>query len=206
MRVLPLIAGGLLTSLAFALYAHSDHGHQHDHDHHEHDHGHDHGDSLGAHVHGVANLNLVLDGADIAVELDTPADNILGFEYLPTSDADIATAKAAMETLSDADNVISLPADAGCTLDDVTLESPIFTALKKSDDHDHDHKHGDKEHAHNDISAHYHFTCTNPDALSSAEVSLFESFPRTEKVILQAITPSGQQGGELSASNNSITF
>ncbi len=217
MRVLPLIASGLLTSLAFALHAHSDHDHEHKkhdhgHDKHQHDHKHDHGDSLGAHVHGVASLNLVLDGAILAVELDSPADNILGFEYLPSSDADKATTKAAMDTLRQADSVVSLPSAAGCALDDVKLESLIFAALETSHehahkhDHDHDHKHGDKEHAHNDLSAQYQFTCSNPDALSAVEVSLFEHFPRTETVILQAITPSGQQGGELSASNNSIRF
>lgn len=215
MRVLPLIAGGLLTSLAFALHAHSnhDHGHKHQahdhgHDEHHHDHKHDHGDSLGAHVHGVANLNLVLDGAILAVELDSPADNILGFEYLPSSNTDIATTRAAMDTLRQADSVISLPSAAGCTLDEVTLESPIFAAVEATHqhDHDHDHKHGDKARAHNDISAQYQFTCSNPEALSTLDVSLFEHFPRTETLILQAITPSGQQGGELSAGNNRIRF
>ncbi|SDT94436.1 DUF2796 domain-containing protein [Halopseudomonas salegens] len=207
MRVLPLIAGGLLTSLAFALHAHSDHGHghtEHDHDKHQHDHG----DSLAAHAHGVAHLNLVLQGAELAVELDSPADNILGFEYLPTSNADKATAKAAMDTLRQADAIISLPSTADCALDDVTLKSPIFAALEQEHHHghDHDHQHEDGKSAHNDISAQYQFTCSNPDALSAVEVSLFEHFPRTETVILQAITPGGQQGGELSAGNNSIRF
>lgn len=211
MHALPLIAAGLLTSLAFGLQAqtHHDHAH-HGHDHEQHQDAHNaaqaHGDNPGAHLHGVARLDLVLDANLLAVELHSPADNILGFEYLPSSDADKATTTAAMDTLREADSVVSLPSAAGCALDDVKLESPIFAILEKSNDHGHKPGHGDNASAHNNISAQYQFTCSNPEALSALDVSLFQHFPRTETVILQAITPSGQQGGELSANNNRIRF
>ena len=97
MRPTPFIIGSLLAAMSFASAAHDHADHGHDEHKHEdkHDHDHDHGhDSLSAHEHGVGSLNLVVDGNDVSIELDSPADNLLGFEYLPTSDADKAKVKA----------------------------------------------------------------------------------------------------------------
>ncbi|RHW19947.1 DUF2796 domain-containing protein [Pseudomonas jilinensis] len=207
MRLLPLVAGSLLTTLAFSLHAHN-HDH-HGHNGHDHDHAHEHGDSLGAHQHGVANLNLVLEGSALAIELESPADNLVGFEYLPSTDADKAKVREAMASLRQADALFQFPAAAGCSLDQVELQSPLFSAVEHSHKHDHGHAHThkhDHDNAHNDIEAHYHFTCTNVAALNQIELKLFESFPRTEKLLLQAITPAGQQGGELSPAQNLIRF
>lgn len=227
MRNLPFVLTGLLTALTLNAHAH-DHGHGHNHDNkkaeHNHDHDHDHGSSLGAHEHGVANLNLVVDGNAVAIELDSPADNLLGFEYTPRSEEDIAKVKDVMALLEQADTLFLFPAEADCKLEKVELEAPQFDAVKRADesqaehkhsDHKHDHKHkhehkhdGEHKHAdtHADIEAHFHFQCSQPAALNQVEVALFEAFPGTEKLLLQAITPAGQQGGELSASQNVIRF
>lgn len=230
MRNLPFVLTGLLTALTLNAQAH-DHGHSHGHDskktEHKHSHeDHDHGSSLGAHQHGVANLNLVIEGNAVAIELDSPADNLLGFEYTPRSEQDIAKVKDVMALLEQADTLFLFPAEADCTLEKVELEAAQFDAVKHADeshakhkhsDHKHDHKHKDDhkhdgehkhEHAdaHADIEAHFHFQCSQPAALNQVEVALFEAFPGTEKLLLQAITPAGQQGGELSASQNVIRF
>ena len=37
--------------------------------------------NLGAHVHGVSELNIVIEGNKIEIQLRTPAKNIVGFEH-----------------------------------------------------------------------------------------------------------------------------
>ena len=87
----------LLLALPFALlplavaHAHEDHDHDHDHDH-------AHG-TLGAHEHGVAKLNVVLDGNTLELELDSPAMNLVGFEHAASSDADKAKVAAVRQQL-----------------------------------------------------------------------------------------------------------
>lgn len=209
MRPTPLILGSLLASLSFASVAHDHADHDHDeHKHedkhsHDHDHDHDHG-SLGAHEHGVASLNLVVDGDEVTIELDSPADNLLGFEYMPTTEADKAKVVALREQLTNAEQLFVFPAAAGCTLAEVELESPLFDAV--ADDHGHDHDHAEAADAHSDIEAHFHFTCTQPAELDQIQVALFSAFPGTERLLLQAIGPQGQQGGELTAAQNLIRF
>ena len=63
----------VLLALPFALLPLAAMAHDHDHDHAEHA-------SLGAHEHGVAQLNVALDGNTLEIELESPAMNLVGFE------------------------------------------------------------------------------------------------------------------------------
>ena len=68
------------------------------------------------------------------------------------------------------------------------------------------HDHGD-EHGHSDIDASYRFACANAEALQTLELgSFFGTFPGTEKLQVQLIGPSGQQGAELTPSNSRLSF
>lgn len=211
MHPTPFIIGSLLAAMSFASAAHNhaDHGHdQHKHeDKHHHDHDDHSHDSLSAHEHGVGSLNLVVDGNDVSIELNSPADNLLGFEYLPTSDADKAKVKAVRTQLNEAAALFVFPTAAGCSLKEVELNSPLFDAVADKPGHDHDH--GEKAKAvesHADIQAHFQFTCTQAAQLDQIQVALFSAFPGTERLLLQAIGPKGQQGGELTAAQNLIRF
>lgn len=171
----------------------------------EHDHDHEHG-SLGAHVHGVARLDMALDGRTLELELDTPAMNIVGFEHAATTDADKATLAQARETLLKPHGLFSIPEAAGCTVTKQKLESPLFG--DKDDDDDHDAPDADgHEHEHSEIHGHYQFTCTTPTAFNKLDLSqLFKSFPATQTIQVQLVTRTSQMGAEVRASNPVVKF
>lgn len=188
----------LLLALPFALLplvAAQAHEHGHDHDH-EHSH-----DSLGAHEHGVASLNAALDGNLLELQLESPAMNLVGFEHAAKSDADKAKVASARKHLEQPQALFALPIEAKCALQESELESPLFGDAEHAE-----HEHGD-EHGHSDIDASYHFTCANAEALKTLELgSFFGTFPGTEKLEVQLIGPSGQQGAELTPSNLRLSF
>lgn len=196
MRPTPFIIGSLLAviSVASAAHDHDEHGHEHE--------------SLSAHEHGVGSLNLVVDGGEVAIELVSPANNLLGFEHLPASKADKAKVKALQAQLNDAGSLFVFPAAADCSLEEVELSSPLFeTEDGHEHEHEHEHEHSDESaESHADIQAHFHFNCTQEAALDQIQVALFSAFPGTERLLLQAIGPKGQQGGELTATQNLIRF
>ncbi len=72
----------------------------------------------------------------------------------------------------------------------------------KHDDHDDEHDHGkaDAEETHSEFHAHYHFDCSKP-AIAEIGLRLFETWPKIEEVRVQALTPNGQTGGNIKASN-----
>ncbi|MFL6876332.1 DUF2796 domain-containing protein [Pseudomonas marginalis] len=178
----------------------------------EHDHDHEHG-SLGAHEHGVGRLNAVLDGQALELELDSPAMNLVGFEHLATSAADKAKVAAARKQLENPLALFNLPKAAGCVISSQELNSPLFgdkpEADHDDDDDDHDAKDGAHEHHHDhsEIHAHYQFTCATPTALGNLDLTqVFKTFPATQKIQVQLIGPSGQQGVEVTATAATLKF
>ena len=170
---------------------------------HEHSHAHAHEEhaSLDAHEHGVASLNVALDGQTLEIQLQSPAMNLVGFEHEAKSEADKAKVTAARQHLEQPQALFALPIEAKCALQDSELDSPLFGG------HAHEeHEHAD-EHGHSDIDASYRFACANAEALQTLELgSFFGTFPGTEKLEVQLIGPSGQQGAELTPSNSRLSF
>ncbi|ONH52617.1 Protein of unknown function [Pseudomonas cedrina] len=180
-------------------------------DEHDHDHDHEHG-SLGAHEHGVGRLNAVLDGQALELELDSPAMNLVGFEHVATSAADKAKVAAARKQLENPAALFNLPKAAGCVVSSQELNSPLF-GDKPEADHDDDDDHDAKDaahehhHDHSEIHAHYQFTCATPTALSNLDLTqVFKTFPATQKIQVQLIGPSGQQGVDATAKAATLKF
>ena len=177
----------------------------------EHEHG-----SLGAHEHGVGRLNAILDGQALELELDSPAMNLVGFEHLATTAADKAKVAATRKLLENPLALFNLPKGAGCVVSTQELNSPLFGDKPEADhddddgdDHDHDAKDGAHEHHHDhsEIHAHYQFTCATPTALSNLDLTqVFKTFPATQKIQVQLIGPSGQQGVEATAQAATLKF
>lgn len=167
---------------------------------HNHAHADEHG-SLDAHEHGAARLNVVLDGATLELQLESPAMNLVGFEHAPTSAADKATVAATRRQLEEPQVLFGLTAGA-CTLSEQELESALFEEAA------HDEQHADEaDSEHSEIHAHYQLDCKKPSELKQLNLGeLFKRFPATEKIQVQLIGPSGQQGVELTPANASLNF
>ena len=196
----------LLLALPFALLPLAALAAEHSH---EHDHAHDHAEhgSLDAHEHGAAQLNVVLDGKVLELQLESPAMNLVGFEHAAKSDADKAKVAAARSQLEQPQPLFGLNA-GDCKISNQELESPLFAEHADSHEHEHEHEH-EKSHdsEHSDIHAHYTLDCQKPEELKQLNLGeLFKRFPATEKIQVQLIGPNGQQGVELTPANASLNF
>ncbi|MDY0205575.1 MAG: DUF2796 domain-containing protein [Pseudomonas sp.] len=201
----------LLAPLFFALTPLSISAQEHNHDDHEHQHEHSH--SLGAHVHGVATLNIALENQQLEMQLDSPAMNIVGFEYKPSSDADKQAVVDAERTLKNEQALFALTTAGQCALSSMSIDNDLTEQHDEHEhghDNDHDHAaHSDEKdtHQHSDISAHYVFNCTAPSKLNSIDLAgFFKAFPKTEKINVQLVTPEAQNGAELSPSNTVLSW
>lgn len=139
--------------------------------------------------------------------------NLVGFEHLATSAADKAKVAAARKQLENPLALFNLPKAAGCVISSQELNSPLFgdkpEADHDDDDDDHDAKDGAHEHHHDhsEIHAHYQFTCATPTALGNLDLTqVFKTFPATQKIQVQLIGPSGQQGVEATATAATLKF
>lgn len=187
----------LLVPVLVALAPLSTAANEHKHEHHEHEH------SLAAHVHGLATLNIALEGQHLELQLDSPAMNIVGFEYQPSSAADKKTVADAERTLKNEQLLFKLSQDAQCVLSAVSIDNDVVDENNRATHYD---KH-DAEHQHSDIQVSYTFTCAKPNKLTSIDLAgFFKAFPLTEKIHLQLVTAETQQGAEMSASTPHLNW
>ncbi|MDB6144962.1 MAG: hypothetical protein JWP80_4006 [Pseudomonas sp.] len=165
--------------------------------------------SLGAHEHGVARLDIALDGKSLEFELDSPSMNIVGFEHDASTDADKAKVAEARELLLKSQALFNLPLAAKCAVSTQKLASPLFgDKMEADDDHDEDAKEAvGEEHHHSEVHAHYVFVCDSPSALKGLDLGqIFKTFPGTHKIQVQLIAPSGQFGTEATPDNATLKF
>ena len=104
---------------------------------------------LDAHQHGHGALNIAVEGAIVAMELEVPGADIVGFEHKAESDEDRAAIDAAIAQLAQPLDIFVIPAAAGCTVTAAAVE--LIGDEDQHEDHDHgahkdDHKH-DEDHA-----------------------------------------------------------
>lgn len=147
----------------------------------------------GAHVHGTASLDVAIDGNTLSIDLDTPADNLLGFEHAPRSAADKQQASRVAALLAQPEKLFRINPEARCSADKPLLQAPILGGSAAAGEH-------------NDIEASYGFRCANPAALANLDVLLFDAFPRLGSIRLQLAGPKGQRGMTLQKGLRSVSL
>lgn len=133
------------------------------------------------HEHGVATLRLALDGRQLHLELDSPLDNLVGFEHAPRNARERAALDAMAQRLRDAGALFALPAAAACVAAAPELALPHGAGADKTAG------------GHSDVRASYAFECAAPAQLTTLRIGLFEAFPRLQRLRVDTVTAAGQK-------------
>lgn len=198
MRNKPSIPAGLLwlavtAAIPFNATAHDDHEHEHHEEHEHHDehehHEEDHGDGYrdhGAHVHGIAQLTLALEGDRIGIHIASPAANILGFEHRARTDAQQQQVIALQASLNEPASLFTfIGTQCSATETDVDVSSVTRMSDSEAD------KPSSSE-SHSDIEAHYQFQCKQGSQLQTVNALLLQQFTGIERVEVQWVTDTSQ--------------
>jgi len=135
-----------------------------------------------AHVHGIAKLDIAVEAGKLVVHLDSPLDNILGFERAPGTDAERRQADAALARLKAA-SMFRIDPAAQCRLVGVDLASAALHLGKPDPEEETD--------GHADIDGTFEFDCVDATKAAHVDVGLFE-FARLQGLEVQVATPAGQ--------------
>ena len=116
--------------------------------------------ALGQHVHGVIELGVVVEGSTVAVSLDAPLSDVVGFEHAPENDEQLELIRQAAALLSNQDAMFGLPDSASCTISDTSIDGPAYVLEHLAEDaagavlSDHDDHDGHEESAEHDHDEH----------------------------------------------------
>ena len=179
-------------------HEHSGHGkenklvhaaHQHDEEHEEkHEHG--------VHEHGRATLTVAWSNKDLAIDLQTPAYNILGFEYAPSTTEEKKRVIECVEALK-TEGLIEPSAEAKCAIIAADVQTG-FGAENKSKE---------EKTNHSDFDVFYTVKCQNPDALKAINTGgLFAAFSNLTTLQVQWISDRGQSAQTLTPKHPILFF
>jgi hypothetical protein len=143
---------------------------------HEKKHGHD-KRQLESHEHGVSTLKIALEGQTLEMELESPANDIVGFEHAPENESQKAKVENALALLKSEAGVFKTPSAANCKITDVSGEFEV-----------------EKDHAGFHVT--WKIKCLNPGKIKNLETTFFQQFPKAEEIEVEIITASGQKAIE----------
>lgn len=153
--------------------------------------------SLGAHVHGEAELMIAIESGRVEIQLVSPAANILGFEHAPSTTEQHEQIHRAENILSEARALFEFDG-ASCQPISQTVDTPFSDELSETNhpQHDHAQKETDQHNEHAEVVARYLFECDGR-APTSLQTLILDQFPAIESLDVQWITETKQGAQEL---------
>lgn len=173
---------------------------------------------LGAHEHGHGILNIAIEGNKVAMELEAPGMDIVGFEHSAESKEQKAAVEKAEGQLARPLGLFKFPDAAGCSVKEAKVE--LETMREHEDEHeDGDHaesghdahdehagdKHDEEEHeGHNEFHVTYALSCSKPSNLTSIAFDYFKTFPGAQELTVNVITDKTQSKFEVNRDNPTL--
>jgi hypothetical protein len=149
------------------------------------------------HVHGAAEMNIVVDGKKVMVEFRSPAEGVMGFEHEARTDADKKKRDAAMKAIKERfSDMVIFDKKLGCAAQpgEIVLVQTDTGASKG-------HKHGKgdpkKGGEHREVRATHNFTCDQDPAGSRVRFAVTKMFSGIRELKVQVLSGAKQSGATI---------
>lgn len=139
-----------------------------------------------AHAHGLATLDIAIEGKTGQLRFVAPAEDVYGFERAPRTPAERQKRDAALATLRTRfAELVIFEAALGCRITN--------SSLKDIGDHGAGHDHAD-EGGHAEVTAEFALACTQAPAGKDIRFGITRAFPSIRTVQVQLVSDTQQQG------------
>jgi hypothetical protein len=143
-----------------------------------------------SHVHGIAEMNIVVEGNTVIVEFRAPAEGVMGFEHEAKSDADKKNRDAAVKFIKDRfGEMVIFDKKLGCA------PASAEVVVAQTDDGTKEPK-GDAKRSgeHREVRAHHNFSCQSDPAGSRVRFGVSKAFPNIHELKVQVLSGAKQTG------------
>jgi Protein of unknown function (DUF2796) len=149
------------------------------------------------HVHGVAEINIVVEGKKIVVEFRTPTEGVMGFEHEAKSDAEKKKRDAAIKRVNDRFNeLVVFDKKFGCQ-----SRAGKVAIVRSDSSSGKDKKQGQSDHEksaeHRELRATHNFECQNEPAGSRVRFGVTKVFPEIHEIKVQVLSDAKQSGATI---------
>lgn len=146
------------------------------------------------HVHGIASINIAVEGTKAVVEFRAPAENIIGFEHEAKSESDRKKRDAALMRLRErGDRMFVFDSRLGCRSAEMKAtiggETPVGAEAQSGKrEQTKDKTSGE----HREVHASFSVLCDKPLAGSRVQFRVYEQFPEIHEAKVQVISDAQQ--------------
>ncbi len=162
------------------------------------------------HEHGAARLDVSVDAQTLTIRLESPLDNLVGFESAPKSEQQRTTVRRMAERFHRPQDLFQPTAAAACTPGSVSLASlaipAALLAAPGAPVPAADPLPAVAGKGHADLEVDITFRCARPQALDGLEVRLFDAFPLLRRIDAGVVTAKGQSGTRLSRGRSALSW
>jgi len=159
--------------------------------------------SLAAHVHGSATLQIAVDSDTLTISFSSPLGNLLGFERKARNQAEVRQVQNMINQFYQ--NNAFVPSKAAhCKLQTIHLESLVIK--KKPQAASTDQRTHEEEAGHADIDAALLYQCKKIKNLRDLQVNLFKAFPNLHQLNVEIVSERGQSAIKLTPNNSQANW
>ncbi|HEY3169269.1 MAG TPA: DUF2796 domain-containing protein [Candidatus Binatia bacterium] len=150
-----------------------------------------------AHVHGVAEINIAVEGRKIVVEFRTPTEGLMGFEHEAKNDAEKRKRDAPLKLINDKfPEMVILDRKPGCR-----SEGGKVAIVQSDPDDRKDKNHGSGDHKmsgeHREVHATFTFECRGDPVGSRVQFGVTKLFPEIHELKVQVLSDAKQSGATI---------
>jgi hypothetical protein len=159
-----------------------------------------------AHVHGVAEINIVVEGTKAIVEFRAPAESVMGFEHEAKTESDQKKRDAALEQLrTKKDQIVVFDPKFGCKSSDIKTaiveEKGNHTKAQSGKDA---HKDQKKSGEHRELHGTFSVACDKPLPGSRVRFGVSKVFPDIQEIKVQVLGDSAQAAATIKRDKGDI--
>ena len=163
-----------------------------------------------AHVHGVAEVNIAIDGNKADVEFRAPAESVMGFEHEAKSESDKQKRDAALRTVQTKINqMVVFDPKLSCKFSEVKtaiVEEKGEPGKTQPDKSAHGHKDQKKTAEHREVRATFSAACDKTLAGSRVTFGVHKTFPAIGEIKVQVLGDAKQSGATIKKDKGGVGF
>jgi hypothetical protein len=161
-----------------------------------------------AHVHGVVEINIAVEGSKADVEFRAPAESVMGFEHEAKSTSDKKKRDAALKTMqTKMDQMVVFDAKLSCKFSEVktaVVEEKDEPSKPESAKSAHDPKDQKKSGEHREVRANFSVGCAKPLAGSRVTFGVHKVFRSIDQIKVQVLGDAKQSGATINKDKGEV--
>lgn len=157
------------------------------------------------HVHGVAEINIAVEGSKADVQFRAPAESVMGFEHEAKSESDRKKRDAALRTVQTKMNqVVIFDPELGCKFSEV--KTTVVEEKGEPGKNAREQKDQKRTGEHREVHADFSVACDKPLSGSRASFGVYKVFPYIHEIKVQVLGDSKQSGDTIKKDKGEVRF